>query len=860
MGAPQLLDTTIIPFFQNTILSSRFAAILLAVTMGEAKNRRTPVSDESGKAPRSANRLAAETSPYLLQHQLNPVEWYAWGPEAFAAARAQNKPIFLSVGYSTCYWCHVMERQCFEREAIAAEMNQRFINIKVDREERPDVDQLYMTAVQLLTRHGGWPMSVFLLPDLRPFYGGTYYPPNDTPGRPGFVTILRALEDAVRNRPDQVEQTAAQLTSMLKQLAQPAPPSEPITFDQAKIDALVERSISDYDPRHGGFGSSPKFPRQTLLEMLLAYLSAPADTSTEFGPSVAARANRIDRMLRHTLDALARGGIRDHLGGGFHRYSTDEKWLVPHFEIMLYDNAMLGWVYVEAYRRFEDLRYSHVARAIFDFVLRELTSPLGAFYTALDAETDAREGDPYLWKLEDLDAALAPDEAKLFAKAYGLDLGPNFADPHHGTGEPLQNVLFLPEPIDQALDDRLAPIRAKLLAVRMQRRQPMLDRKILTSWNALMIRALAHGGEVLGEPRYLDAASRAANYLLRYHRTEQGAIRRSSTIQISSSNAGAVVATDKPDSEVDVTPDRAVVYSVPPEMLSASSGAETIVEPPSPEPQVHVKHRGTLDDYAFLAQALFELYRAAGDDSWRRRAEEVARQMQTRFGDTRGGLFFTESAADDLIVRQKIGVDSPLPSGNAVAAQVLLELGQTDSAEAILSAFASSLAAQPEGMSTMLEATMMFLHRGRALHVATANTAAPAGVGAQNVAGVDVVAMNAQWNGPTDLVVHLAIRDGFHIHTNAAEPGAPMKPTRLSVLDREDATITWPPGELATFAFAEAPIAVYRGSVMISIHFDTPPGSTTSLLVNLSYQACDESACLLPANKTLQVAGWVNRE
>jgi uncharacterized protein YyaL (SSP411 family) len=814
------------------------------------------VSDESVKAPHSANRLAAETSPYLLQHQSNPVDWYAWGPEAFAAARAQNKPIFLSVGYSTCYWCHVMERQCFERDAIAAEMNQRFINIKVDREERPDVDQLYMTAVQLLTRHGGWPMSVFLLPDLRPFYGGTYYPPNDAPGRPGFVTILRALEDAVRNRPDQVEQTASQLTSMLQQLAQPAPPSEPITFNQALIDALVDRSISDYDPRHGGFGSSPKFPRQTLLEMLLAYLSAPADTSTEYGPNAAARANRIDRMLHHTLDAVARGGIRDHLGGGFHRYSTDEKWLVPHFEIMLYDNAMLGWVYVEAYRRFEDLRYSHVARAIFDFVLRELTSPLGAFYTALDAETDAREGDPYLWKPEDLDAALTPDEAKLFAKAYGLDLGPNFADPHHGTGEPLQNVLFLPEPIDQDLDDRLAPIRAKLLAVRKQRRQPMLDRKILTSWNSLMIRALAHGGEVLGEPRYLDAASRAANYLLRYHRTEQGAIRRSSTIQVSSSNAGAVVATDKPESEADVTPDRAVVYSVTPEMLSgATTGPQSFVEPPAPIPQVHVKHRGSLDDYSFLAQALFELYRAAGEDSWRRRAEEVAMQMQARFGDARGGLFFTESAADDLIVRQKIGVDSPLPSGNAVAAQVLLELGQTDSAGAILSAFASSLAAQPEGMSTMLHAALAFLQRGHPLHVpAATEAAAPAAVAAQQVAGVDVVTMNAQWTATTTLVVHLAIRDGFHIHTNAAEPGIPMKPTRLSVLDRNDAAITWPPGELANFPFAGVPIAVYRGNVAISIHFDTPPDSTPPLLVNLSYQACDDSACLMPANKTLQVA------
>ncbi|HEX4125358.1 MAG TPA: DUF255 domain-containing protein, partial [Tepidisphaeraceae bacterium] len=802
------------------------------------------MTDETGKSQHTPNRLAAETSPYLLQHQFNPVQWYAWGPEAFAAARTQKKPIFLSVGYSTCYWCHVMERQCFERQAVADEMNQRFINIKVDREERPDVDQLYMTAVQLLTRHGGWPMSVFLLPDLRPFYGGTYYPPNDTPGRPGFVTLLRALEDAVRTRPDQVEQTAAQLTDMLRQLAQPAPPGEPITFDGPAIDALIDRSVSDYDPRHGGFGASPKFPRQTLLELLLAYLSQPADNSTEFGSTAAPRANRIDRMLRHTLDALSRGGIRDHLGGGFHRYSTDEKWLIPHFEIMLYDNAMLGWVYVEAYRRFEDRRYSQIARGIFDFVLRELTSPLGAFYTALDAETDTREGDPYLWKREDLDAALTPDEAAIFAKAYGLDLGPNFADPHHGTGEPLQNVLFLPEPIDEATDKRLAPIRAKLLEVRKRRRQPMLDRKILTSWNALMIRALAHGGEVLAEPRYLDAATRAANYLLRYHRTEEGAIRRSSTIQLIARPAVAVAVTELPGPEADITPDRAVVFSVPPEMLVAGDpGTAMVVEPPVSPAEIYVKHRGTLDDYAFLARAMFELYRAAGEDAWRRRAEEIAAQMQRRFGDSRGGLFFTEAGADDLIVRQKIGVDSPLPSGNAVAAQVLLELGNTEAAEAILSAFASSLAAQPEGMSAMLEAAVMFRQRGHPLHVPASSGSAGLTESAA-IAPVEAVSLSAHWSDATDLIVHLTIRDGFHINANSSDSRLPLRPTRLSVQDRDDAIITWPPGELATFPFASGSIPIYRGEVLVSIHFDRPLDSP--LLINLSFQACDDSACLMP--------------
>jgi uncharacterized protein YyaL (SSP411 family) len=294
------------------------------------------------------------------------VDWYPWGEEAFAAARSQNKPIFLSVGYSTCYWCHVMERQSFENEAIAQVMNEKFINIKVDREERPDVDQLYMTAVQILTRHGGWPMSVFLLPDLRPFYGGTYFPPEDAHGRPGFPTLLRAIEDAFRNRRGEVEQSATQLANILQQIAQPAAPSSPISIDDRFIEALVERSMSDYEPMYGGFGSAPKFPRETLLEMLLVHQQTQPN-------------ERRMQKIRHALDAMAAGGIRDHLGGGFHRYSTDAKWLVPHFEIMLYDNALLGWCYVEAFRQTNEKRYARTARGIFDFILREMTSPEGAF-------------------------------------------------------------------------------------------------------------------------------------------------------------------------------------------------------------------------------------------------------------------------------------------------------------------------------------------------------------------------------------------------------------------------------------------------------------------------------------------------
>jgi uncharacterized protein YyaL (SSP411 family) len=332
----------------------------------------------------TTNRLANETSPYLLQHRHNPVDWHPWGPEAFAAARTSDRPIFLSVGYSTCYWCHVMERESFESPATAAVMNQLFVCIKVDREERPDVDQLYMTAVQVLTRQGGWPMSVFLTPDLRPFYGGTYFPPTDHGSRPGFVSLLREISDAYKNRRDQVEHSANQVSDILRQASVPDRPRQTITLDKPFIERLVARSESDYDPASGGFGSAPKFPRQSLLELLLVYNRINPDDK------------RMAR-LRHTLDSMANGGIRDQLGGGFHRYSTDADWLVPHFEIMLYDNATLAWCYIEAYRQTEDRRYAAVARGIFDFVLREMTSPDGAFYTAFDAEVDAREGLTYLW-------------------------------------------------------------------------------------------------------------------------------------------------------------------------------------------------------------------------------------------------------------------------------------------------------------------------------------------------------------------------------------------------------------------------------------------------------------------------------
>jgi uncharacterized protein YyaL (SSP411 family) len=757
------------------------------------------MSNAADQNHKHTNRLINESSPYLLQHAHNPVDWYAWGPEAFEKARKENKPIFLSVGYSTCYWCHVMERQCFENEAVAAEMNRLCVNIKVDREERPDVDQLYMTAVQLITRHGGWPMSVWLTPDLRPFYGGTYFPPDK------FVAYLRALDDTFHNRADEVEKTSGQIVSILERLAMPVAPEHTLKVDEELIDDLVQQSMSDYEPRHGGFGTAPKFPRETLLEMLLTYLANSPEAEAE------ERKTQVLPKLRNTLDAMAAGGIRDHLGGGFHRYSTDAKWLVPHFEIMLYDNAMLGWVYAEAHRQTWEPRYAQVARGIFDFVLREMTSPQGAFYTAFDAEVDAQEGLSYLWTGDEIDSLLGAEDAKLFGRAYGIDAGPNFVDPHHGTGQPDKNILFLPRPladvasdmaiaVDQ-LEQRLAPMRQKLYEARRMRNQPLLDTKILTSWNALMIRALAHGGEVLRERRYVDAAKRAAEFLLANHRQSDGTLMRTSR-----------------------------------------DGAARI--------------NGALDDYAFLAQALIALSQATGEQKWKQHAAGLTVTMLQRFVDDQfGGFFFTEKDAPDLIVRQKIVQDSPLPSGNAVAAMVLLGLGQTKGALTTLAAFSQQMVEHGESMSSMVEAALLYLKSAEPFNVSPAaggiETSGRMQTPEQIAAGI--VTVGGQWQSLAELHLVLKILDGFHINAHdTSGSDAPLIPTTLTIEDTE-ATIEFPPGELRSFAFSEKPLRIYEGEVTVRIRFSNHPKPESSLRLNIRYQPCDDSSCLPAINKQIDI-------
>ena len=704
------------------------------------------------------NRLANETSPYLLQHQYNPVDWYPWGPEAFEAARVQNKPIFLSVGYSTCYWCHVMERQCFEVEAIAEVMNRLFINIKVDREERPDVDQLYMTAVQLLTRQGGWPMSVFLLPDRRPFYGGTYFPPTDGHGRPGFPRLMEALSEAYRERHSDVERTATELTDAIRKISDPTERSSGAALDSTVLTQLIERSTSDYEPKFGGFGTAPKFPRETLLQLLLQRARHTPDTS-------------LNDMLRHTLTSMADGGIRDQLGGGFHRYSTDGRWLVPHFEIMLYDNALLASIYAQASLQLNEPRYAVIARGICDFVLREMTDPAGPFYTAFDAEVDGQEGLNYLWTEAETRELLGLDAA-VFNETYGLDLGPNFADPHHGSGVPESNILFLPDGADNENDPHVVAARAKLLAARAQRKQPLLDTKILTSWNALMIRGLAETGEILGERRYVTAAHRAADWLLANHRASDGTIWRT----------------------------------------SRGGGA--------------AKYHGFLDDYAFLASGLLSLGRT--DD-----AREIVRVMRERFlDDATGSFFFTDRNADELFARQKVITDSPLPSGNAIAAEVLLGLGDTEAVGRLLGTFSGSIRRDAGGMSAMIAVLDQYLSEGAAVQKTKVDGAA---------SDPQPVTVTAHWLDNVDAAVTLTIADGFHLNARNVPAGL----SQIEVIGAFGAEVNYPEGKVMK------DIEIYEGTVQLTVRWPTPPKEAMRLRIN--YQPCTDYACLAVSHQIIEL-------
>jgi uncharacterized protein YyaL (SSP411 family) len=591
---------------------------------------------------RTPNRLAAESSLYLRQHAHNPVDWYPWGPEALARARELDRPIFLSIGYSACHWCHVMERESFEDEATAEVLNKHFVCIKVDREERPDLDTIYMTALQALTQEGGgWPLSVWLTPDLHPFYAGTYFPPANRYGRPGFRTLLNAVAEAWANRRDEITRQSAAVVEFLNEPRGEGGAGELSPDLLTNAGKALQRA---FDPRHGGFGRAPKFPHALDVRLLLRLWKRTGDETAL-------------HMVQHTLDRMAAGGMYDQVGGGFHRYSTDERWLVPHFEKMLYDNALLVSAYAEAWRATREPECRRVAEETADYVLREMTDAAGPFYSAQDADSEGEEGRFYVWSRAEVEAVLGPD-ADLFCTVY--DVTP----PGNWEGNNIPNRPrdwdSLARSLGTTADDlrqRCRRLRERLYEVRATRVWPGRDEKILTAWNGLMIAALAEAGAAFDEPRYTTAAGRAADWVLRTLRKPDGRLFRTAAVG----------------------------------------------RPP--------KLDGYVEDYAYLINGLASLYQATFDPRWLRDAVQLAERMAADFADPAGGFFYTATGHEPLIARTKDSFDGSTPSGNAMAGTGLLKLGALtgrddfrDRAEKMLGAFAGLMRDSPTGTAQMLSA------------------------------------------------------------------------------------------------------------------------------------------------------------
>ncbi len=592
----------------------------------------------------SANHLLHETSPYLKQHAHNPVAWYPWGPEALEKAGQLDRPIFLSIGYSACHWCHVMEHESFEDPEIAAILNENFVSIKVDREERPDLDGIYMTAVQMMTGQGGWPMSMFLTPDLKPFYGGTYFPPDDRYGRPSFKRVLLALAEAWKTRRDEISRSAAEITQQLQQAGRvesAAGDLGPRLLQNAG--GMLERA---FDSTYGGFGSAPKFPHATELRLLLRIWK-------RFGNDYALH------MARLTLDRMAMGGIYDHLGGGFHRYSTDERWLAPHFEKMLYDNAQLSVAYLEAYQATAEPFYRQVVEETLGYVLREMTSPEGPFYSSQDADSEGEEGKFFVWSAHEVEESLGKDRAETFTYVYDVTPQGNWEGHNilHRTKTDSQDARLLHISEDE-LRRVLQDCKRELFTARSRRVWPGRDDKVLTSWNGLMIAAFAQAAQVLDDPAYVAAARRAADFILKSMRSADGRLLR-----------------------------------------TYSSGAQA-------------KLNGYLEDYAYFLEALVSLYEATFDSRWIEAALEIAELMIDEFWDAeQAGFFYTGRSHEALIARTKDPHDSSMPSGNSMAVMALLRLAKLtgrsellEKAEATLRLFHGLTVSSPLAAGQMLVA------------------------------------------------------------------------------------------------------------------------------------------------------------
>jgi len=640
------------------------------------------------------NRLAGEKSPYLLQHAHNPVDWFPWGDEAFARARLENKPIFLSIGYSTCHWCHVMERESFEDEQVARFLNEHFISIKVDREERPDVDQIYMTFVQAMSGQGGWPLNVFLTPELKPFYGGTYFPPDARYGRPSFRQLLENIRQLWETRHGDVLHSAADLHQRLETYTAKDATNQ-LVLGPALLHEAARQFKSDYDPKHGGFSGAPKFPRPSEPAYLLRY-------GTRFKDEAAVR------MVLHTCEQMASGGMYDQIGGGFHRYSVDSEWLVPHFEKMLYDNAQLVNLYLDAWLVSGEPRFATVVRDIIRYVLRDMTHPEGGFYSAEDADSEGKEGKFSCWTREEISKLLTPDEFKVVERYFGVTEQGNFVD--HSDPDPLprQNVLSIVDPkLSESEKLLLESAKKKMFETRSKRIRPHLDDKVLASWNGLMLGALARAYAVLGDVSYRVAAEKNLAFIQAKLWVPAGKAGKQSPAQGQDIRERAALTSPSPGGE-----GRGEVEHSSKPISQIEGGSDRI----GSGILYHRWREGErdnvqlLDAYAYLLSGVIDLYEATLEPKHLEFALALAETMLAKFYDKPdGGFWQAPPDASDLILRVKEDYDGAEPSGNSVAILALLKLGAiTDrkdfrqAAENSLRLFAHRLHELPQAVPYLL--------------------------------------------------------------------------------------------------------------------------------------------------------------
>ena len=757
---------------------------------------------------RPANRLAHETSPYLLQHAHNPVDWYPWGPEAFAKARAEDKPIFLSVGYSACHWCHVMERECFERDEVAALLNERYVCVKVDREERPDVDDIYMRYVHLTQGRGGWPMSVVMRPDGVPFFGGTYFP------RDAFLQLMGRLHEAWTKQRAQVDEVSAKVAALLREEAQSdfSRTQRPLGAETARRGVALLHE--HFDAREGGLQARMKFPPHPLLELLIDLEARKAGVP------------HAREMAVLTLDKMQLGGIHDHIGGGFHRYATDPHWFLPHFEKMLYDNAQLAANYSRAAAVFGDEDYARTARGIFEWLLRELHSPEGLFYSAYDADSEGEEGKFYLWDQRELETLLGADAAR-FSALYQTRPGGNCQE--EATGQPTGlNIPHLLEPLAAAakrLGVPEAQLRAQvdawkrtLLEARVKRVWPGLDDKVLTSWNALAIGAFARGGRFLKEERYTQAAVCAAEGLLAKLKTPEGR-------WLATYNRG------------------------------------------------QAKLPAYLDDHAYLARACLDLHETTGEGRWLNEARSLVELLDKHFWDDQGGgYFFVADDHEELLVRMKNPSDNATPSGNGYAAQVLVRMSVVTGeahylarAGKVLAAFAGLIDERPFAAESLLLALEQYLAAGGTFEAAQKpalrRTAQAGPVLAALFTGFDKWPVGKR----LPIAVKLQVDQGWHIQ--AAQPNpANLSPTKLRLEAPAGAKlveVSYPEAQQlkvdAKLGWGDT-LQVYSGEVLLraTLEWIAPPTEgPLELILEVDVQACNERACERPATLRLGLASEI---